>query len=115
MKLVTRKRISNNFAETWGFEKFDSKYDAIESEGDTKKRDVIEKILKNEIPTIKPETNLHKIIWYRIWFYLVLRGELSKDYFVENYTTWRKSKGLRYFEVLSFYKNITASKMRRPL
>lgn len=112
---INKKRISNNFAETWGFEKFDSKYDAIESEGDTKKRDVIEKILKNEIPTIKPETNLHKIIWYRIWFYLVLRGELSKDYFVENYTAWRKSKGLRYFEVLSFYKNRTASQNATPI
>ena len=110
-----KKRTTNNFAEIWGLDKFDSKYEAIESNDELETRDVIQKILTNEIPTIKPETNLHKIIWYRIWLHLVLRGVLNKDCFIKNYIAWRESKGSKYFEVMCLSKNQTTRPIATPI
>ena len=75
----------------------------------------VEEILANEDPSIKRQTSLHKIFWYRIWFFLVLQGALKKDYFIEHYASWRKSRGSRYFEVLCFFENQAAYQESIPI
>ena len=81
-----KKEAPNNIAGLLGLQKIRSKPNSTESKDEQKIREIIEKTLANEAPEIKPRTKLHKIMWYRIWLYLVLRGVLNKDYFIEHYT-----------------------------
>ena len=112
---LKKKQTPNNIAGLLGLQKTRSKHNSIESKGEPKIREIIEKTLANEAPEIKPRTKLHKIMWYRIWLYLVLRGVLNKDYFIEHYTDWRESKGSHYFEVLCFTENQVANQKSTPI
>lgn len=112
---INKKEAPNNIAGLLGLQKIRSKPTAIESKGEPKTREIIEKTLANEAPAIKPRTKLHKIMWYRIWLYLVLRGVLNKYYFIEHYTSWRESKGSQYFEVLCFTENQAANQKSTPI
>ena len=78
---------------------------AIQSKEEFEVRRRVEEILANEAPSIKQQTSLHKIFWYRIWLFLVLQGVLKKDSFIEHYASWRENKGVRYFEVLCSFEN----------
>ena len=78
---------------------------AIQSKEEFEVRRRVEEILANEAPSIKQQTSLHKIFWYRIWLFLVLQGVLKKDSFIEHYASWRENKGARYFEVLCSFEN----------
>ena len=78
---------------------------AIQSKEEFEVRRRVEEILANEAPSIKQQTSLHKIFWYRIWLFLVLQGVLKKDSFIEHYASWRENKGARYFEVLCYFEN----------
>lgn len=78
---------------------------AIQSKEEFEVRRRVEEVLANEAPSIKQQTSLHKIFWYRIWLFLVLQGVLKKDSFIEHYASWRENKGARYFEVLCSFEN----------
>ena len=78
---------------------------AIQSKEEFEIRRRVEEILTHEAPSIKQQTSLHKIFWYRIWLFLVLQGVLKKDSFIEHYASWRENKGARYFEVLCSFEN----------
>ena len=78
---------------------------AIQSKEEFEVRRRVEEILANKAPSIKQQTSLHKIFWYRIWLFLVLQGVLKKDSFIEHYASWRENKGARYFEVLCSFEN----------
>ena len=78
---------------------------AIQSKEEFEIRRRVEEILTHEAPSIKQQTSLHKIFWYRIWLFLVLQGVLKKDSFIEHYASWRENKGVRYFEVLCSFEN----------
>lgn len=108
-----KKEAPNNIAALLGLQKIRST--SIESKGEPKTREIVQNVLANEAPAIKPETNLHKIVWYRIWLCLVLRGVLNKDYFTEHYTDWRASKGSKYFEVLCITKNEATNQKSTPI
>lgn len=112
---INKKEAPNNIAGLLGLQKTRSKPTSIESKGEPKIREIIEKILANEAPAIKPRTKLHRIIWYRIWLYLILRGVLNKDYFIEHYTGWRESKGSQYFEVLCITENEATNQKSTPI
>lgn len=51
---------------------------AIQSKEEFEVRRRVEEILANEAPSIKQQTSLHKIFWYRIWLFLILQGVLKK-------------------------------------
>ena len=85
---------------------------AIKSKEEFEVRRRVEEVLANEAPSIKQQTSLHKIFWYRIWLFLVLQGVLKKDSFFEHYDSWREYKGARYFEVLCSFENQAESPRR---
>lgn len=110
-----KKQIPDSLNEVLAMHKIASKPIARESREDLEARRSVQKILANESPSINLKTSLHKIFWYRIWFYLVLRGVLNKGYFIEHYTSWRKSSGARYFEVLLSGGNKTIGSKSIPI
>lgn len=88
---------------------------AIQSKEEFEIRRRVEEILNHEAPSIKQQTSLHKIFWYRIWFFLVLQGVLKKDGFIEHYASWRKNGGSKYFEVLCSFGNQAAYQKSIPI
>ena len=88
---------------------------AIQSKEDFEVRRRVEEILANEAPSIKQQTSLHKIFWYRIWLFLVLQGVLKKDGFIEHYASWRRNGGSGYFEVLFFFESQAAYQKSIPI
>ena len=112
---IKKKEAPNSLAGLLGLQKMRSNPTSIESKGEPKTREIIEETLANEAPAIKPKTKLHKIVWYRIWLYFVLRGVLDKDYFIEHFTNWRESKGSRYFEVLCFTEKQATNQKSTPI
>lgn len=88
---------------------------AIQSKEEFEIRRRVEEVLTHEAPSIKQQTSLHKIFWYRIWFFLVLQGVLKKDGFTEHYASWRRNGGSRYFEVLCFFENQAAYQQSIPI
>ena len=88
---------------------------AIQSKEEFEVRRRVEEILANEAPSIKQQTSLHKIFWYRIWLFLVLQGVLKKDSFIEHYASWRRNGGSGYFEVLFFFESQAAYQKSIPI
>ena len=88
---------------------------AIQSKEEFEIRRRVEEILTHEAPSIKQQTSLHKIFWYRIWFFLVLQGVLKKDGFIEHYASWRRNGGSGYFEVLFFFESQAAYQKSIPI
>ena len=88
---------------------------AFQSKEEFEVRRRVEEILANEAPSIKQQTSLHKIFWYRIWLFLVLQGVLKKDGFIEHYASWRRNGGSGYFGVLFFFESQAAYQKSIPI
>lgn len=110
-----RKQEPNSLNEVLELHGMTSNPRAILSKEEFEIRRRVEEILTHEAPSIKQQTSLHKIFWYRIWFFLVLQGVLKKDGFIEHYASWRENKGARYFEVLCSFENKAAHQKSIPI
>ena len=70
-------------------------------------------VLKDLDSGMEMKTVLGKIVWFRVWFYLVISGIVGFDGFKNSYQSWRQSKGAGYSGVI--VENAAGEEVSCPL